>query len=106
MLTFRRVVFYTLFVIYIVLCPLLLLYASGYTIDPLTREVERTGLVHLATVPSGAHIYLEQSRFLKKTPATLDKLRPGEYRVMLDIGHGVRLFQLLRVKLRYLTGCF
>jgi hypothetical protein len=85
MLIFRRIVFYTLFFIYIVLCPLLLFYASGYTIDPLTREVERTGLVYLSTVPPGAHIYLEQSRFLHKTPATLDKLRAGEYRVMLDL---------------------
>ncbi len=84
MLIFRRIIFYTFLAFYLVLCPLLLLYASGYIIDPLTREVERTGLIYLSTVPSGANIYLEQSRFVHKTPVTLDKLRPGSYRVMLD----------------------
>ena len=85
MLIFRRIVFYLFLVIFVVLCPLLLLYASGYIIDPLTREVERTGLIYLSTVPSDARIYLEQSRFVNRTPATLDKLRPGKYRVMLDL---------------------
>ena len=91
MLLLRRIVFYTFLGIYLVLCPLLLLYASGYIIDPLTREVERTGLIYLSTVPSGARIYLEQSRFVHRTPATLDKLRPGEYRVMLALP-GYRLW--------------
>ncbi len=85
MLILRRVVFYTFLLMYLVLCPGLLLYASGYIFDPLTREVARTGLIHLASIPPGAAVYLERSRFIQKTPATLEKLYPGDYRVTIDL---------------------
>ncbi len=88
MLIVRRILFYLFLLIYLILCPGLLLYASGYIFDPFTREVERTGLIHLSSIPPGAVIYLEHRRFVRKTPATIDQLRPGDYRVTLSMpGH-------------------
>ncbi len=83
MLIARRIIFSVFLLAYLVICPLLLLYASGYIVDPFTREVRQTGLVRLASSPSGARIYLEKSRFVRTTPATIDKLVPGQYKVTL-----------------------
>ena len=85
MLILRRIVFYTFLLLYLILCPGLLLYASGYIFDPLTREVARTGLIHLNSIPPGANVYLERSRFIQRTPATLEKLYPGDYRVTIEL---------------------
>jgi hypothetical protein len=83
MLIARRIIFLIFLLAYLVACPLLLLHASGYIVDPFTREVKQTGLVRLASSPSGARIYLEKSRFVRRTPATIDKLLPGQYTVTL-----------------------
>ncbi len=98
MLILRRIIFYLFLLIYLILCPALLLYASGYIIDPFTREVERTGLIHLSSLPPGATIYLEHSRFIRKTPATIDQLRPGSYRVTLTLPGYREWTQAVRVK--------
>lgn len=83
MLIARRIIFSILVFAYLLICPLLLLYASGYSIDPFTREVKQMGLLRVESSPSGAIIYLEQSRFVRRTPATIDKLLPGKYKVTL-----------------------
>ncbi|MBF0485262.1 MAG: PEGA domain-containing protein [Candidatus Omnitrophica bacterium] len=85
MLLLRRIIFYCLVVLYFIVCPVLLLFALGYTINPLTREVEQTGLIHLSTIPAGASVYLEHSRFVQKTPTNINELHPGQYHVTLDL---------------------
>ena len=83
MLIIRRIIFYLFLGIYLTLCPALLLYCFGYIINPITRSVEQTGLIYLSTIPSGANVYLGQSRFVNLTPSAIDKLDPGQYAVTL-----------------------
>lgn len=83
MLIARRIIFFIFLLTYLISCPLLLFFASGYVVNFFTREVKQTGLVRLASFPPGAGIYLEKSRFVRKTPATINKLFPGEYKVTL-----------------------
>ncbi|MBF0569337.1 MAG: PEGA domain-containing protein [Candidatus Omnitrophica bacterium] len=88
MFILRRIFFFIFLTAYLVLCPLILFYSFGYVISPLTHEVERTGLIYLSTTPSGAHIYLENSRYVNTTPASIQNLLPGKYTVTLWLpGH-------------------
>ncbi|HLD55999.1 MAG TPA: PEGA domain-containing protein [Candidatus Omnitrophota bacterium] len=82
----RRVVFYLFTLIYLVFCPVLIMYALGYIYQPGEHQgIVKTGLIYLSTAPSGASIYLGSSRFTKKTPAVLPDLLPGLYPVRLTL---------------------
>lgn len=86
MLVIRRVTFYLFLIAYIVICPLTILHAFGYTVEPGSRQgLIKTGLMYLATDPPGASIYLGKRRYTKTTPATLPGLLPGEYPVRLSL---------------------
>ncbi|MFA5038675.1 MAG: PEGA domain-containing protein [Candidatus Omnitrophota bacterium] len=76
---FRRACFIFFILLYLVLCPLILLYSFGYIFHPEKQELVRTGLVSVETFPSGADLYLGSSRFTKKTPAVIPELLPGRY---------------------------
>lgn len=78
----RKILFYFFLALYVFLCPLTILYALGYFYRPGSEEgIVRTGVVHLATSPSGATVYVGGRRFSGKTPATLHNLLPGSYPV-------------------------
>lgn len=68
MLLLRKIVFYILSAIYIVLCPLIILYAFGYIFTPDTeRNITKTGVVYVATSPPGATVYVNKEIFPNKT---------------------------------------
>ena len=77
----RKLLYYIFLLIYIAVCPALIMYALGYTLFPASGQVVRTGLVHLSTLPEGADIFLGRSRYKEKTPASITELTPGRYRV-------------------------
>ncbi|MFH1877594.1 MAG: PEGA domain-containing protein [Candidatus Omnitrophota bacterium] len=83
----RKILFYVFVSIYIVFCPMLLLYAFGYILNPAAKGgVVETGLIYVSTAPPGAAVYLKNSRFKEKTPAVVRDLLPGKYpmRIVLD----------------------
>ncbi len=59
------------------------MYCLGYIFDPTKQEITRTGLIHLSSIPQGADIYLEKSHYQEKTPASIEGLIPGDYKVIL-----------------------
>lgn len=84
MLWLRRVVFYLFLLVYLIACPLTILYAFGYVFQPGTEQgILKTGVLSLSTAPPGAAIYLNNRRYTKLTPTALQELRPGTYRVRL-----------------------
>ncbi len=85
----RKAVFYIFLIIYLIACPLILLYAVGYIYKPGTKEgFVKTGLISVATVPSGAKIYLNKSRYTQKSPAVIPELIPGSYSLKIFLkGH-------------------
>ncbi|MFO7810267.1 MAG: PEGA domain-containing protein, partial [Candidatus Delongbacteria bacterium] len=74
-----------LVLIYLIVCPLVLLYSFGYVFQPEEKEISRTGLVHIDTVPAGAHIYLGKSHYKYRTPASITDLQPGEYQISVRL---------------------
>ena len=78
----RKILFYFFLSLYVFLCPLTILYALGYLYRPGSEAgIVKTGVIHLATSPPGATVYVGGKRFTGKTPATLHNLLPGPYPV-------------------------
>ncbi|MFQ5953176.1 MAG: PEGA domain-containing protein [Candidatus Omnitrophota bacterium] len=82
----RKILFYTFAVIYITVCPLVILYAFGYIYKPGTKEgILKTGLIYLSTAPAGATIYMGNSRYTQKTPTIIQELLPGSYPIKVAL---------------------
>jgi hypothetical protein len=105
-LILRRIIFYSFCLIFLIVSPLIILYASGYEIDwqhlftPL--GVQKTGMTIIYSTPAGADIFLNNqpaerftSLFLKqfipsqnnaiRTPARIKDLTPGSYDLRVEI---------------------
>jgi len=82
----RKVFFYIFAAIYVVFCPLMILYAIGYLYSPgMAKGVVKTGLIAVATVPSQADIFMNNSRYAKLSPAVINELLPGEYSIRVEL---------------------
>lgn len=85
MLMTRKILFYLFLLMYCIFCPVLVLYSFGYILNPGDKQLSQTGLIHLETLPAGASIYLEGSRYAYKTPASITDLLSGRYKVTLKL---------------------
>lgn len=87
MLFLRKIIFYIFAVIYIIFCPLLILYSFGYILQPGTEKgVIGTGVIYLSTAPAGATIYVDGKQHRYKTPTVLRELVPGDYSIKMTLG--------------------
>ncbi len=85
MVTLRKILFYFFVVLYLVLCPLIILYALGYIFTPKVEEgFAKTGLMHFETLPTGASISVANKQYAEKTPTTVRNLLAGAYNVTLS----------------------
>lgn len=90
MIIFRKVLFYLFFALYLVLCPIIILYALGYIFTPKVEEgFAKTGLIHIETFPPNAMLSIGDKRYIERTPATIRNLLPGPYDVKILL-HGYR----------------
>lgn len=81
---FRKILFYLFFALYLVLCPVIILYAFGYIFTPKVEEgFVKTGLIHIETLPANASISIAKRRYSEKTPTTIRNLLSGEYDVKI-----------------------
>ncbi len=79
----RRIIFYLFLAVYLVVCPLLIMWSLGYVFSPRSQEVVQTGMIALETEPRDASVYLGRSRYIRRTPTVLRDLIPGSYTVRL-----------------------
>lgn len=104
MSTKARKILFTLFIFaFLIITPLVSLYATGYKISLDGRFLQKTGMLVINSNPSGANIFIDgepQQRFLDelgtkitnktnkenilKTPAKIKGLVPGEYDISLE----------------------
>lgn len=86
MLLLRKIFFYIFLVIYLIACPLILLYAFGFILQASSEEpIAKTGLIYLSTVPPGASISINDVLAQQKTPTTLQDLNPADYAIKLSM---------------------
>lgn len=75
----RRVYFIIIIVVFLVIAPLLLLYATGFRYDFQKNKIVQVGIISLETKPRSASIYLNDELLKKKTPTVINNLLPGRY---------------------------
>ena len=81
---FRKILFYIFTLIYVILCPLIIMYAFGYIFKPgVESNIIETGVISLATVPQGASVYIKDDLYPEVTPAVLTEILPGEYDIRI-----------------------
>ncbi len=81
LLLLRKITFYLLLALYLLLTPYAILYALGYLYNPLEGELVKTGLISIVSFPRGATVFIQGKKFSHKTPAILRDLLPGSYSV-------------------------
>ncbi len=82
--TTRKYYFWSIFVIFVIFAPLLILYTAGYRYDFEKNKVVETGSFYLKTEPKQAKIYLDGELLEEDTPTLLNNILPDEYEVTLS----------------------
>jgi hypothetical protein len=77
----RAIAFYLSATLFLVLLPVILSYALGYKIDYRNLKIYKTGILYIASRPAGASIYLNGAMRNDLTPARIEELKPGSYKV-------------------------
>jgi hypothetical protein len=86
MLALRKTLFYLFIIIYLVLCPLIVLDSLGINIDLGKQKIiSATGLISISTIPQGAEITINGKHFRKKSPALVHDLPPGQYTIEITL---------------------
>jgi hypothetical protein len=86
MLIIRKALFYIFLLFYIILCPLIILYAFGYIFKPSMEEaVTKTGLIYISTAPPGANVDIDDKTYHERTPFTLQELLPKDYDISITL---------------------
>lgn len=80
----RKIVFWISAVLFVVTWPLLISYVLGIVISPTAKHpVMETGVIRVESLPSGARVYLDGQNTGKMTPAAIERLKAGSYRIAL-----------------------
>ena len=77
----RMVAFYASVLLFFITLPILLAYSLGYRIDYRALKVYKTGIIFINSKPSGASIYINDKLYSDLTPAQIEDLKPGPYKV-------------------------
>lgn len=81
----RAILFYLSVAVFIIGLPFILSFALGYKFNTKTFKFAKAGLIAIKTQPDNANIYLDGKLINAKTPATINELLPGKYRLRLEL---------------------
>lgn len=79
----RRVIFYSLFFLFLVATPPTIFYAMGYSFDWQKKSLVKTGGLYLKSSPTEAKIILDD-KDKKSTPRLISRLLPKGYKVSIN----------------------
>lgn len=83
----RKILFIIFVILYLIVCPSLILYSLGIMIEPGKKKMVKTGIIYIASIPSGASITLNGELLKSETPTLIDNLIPGIYKLKLNAEH-------------------
>jgi hypothetical protein len=88
MYTFQKIrsfLFYSSVLLFFLGLPAILSFALGYKFNARNFKFVKTGLIFVKTQPSGAKIYLNGKLIDQRSPASMQELLPGTYKVALEL---------------------
>ncbi|MDD5128856.1 MAG: PEGA domain-containing protein [Candidatus Omnitrophica bacterium] len=81
----RSLLFYLSLLLFFCGLPFILSFALGYKFNTHTLKFVKTGLIYIKTQPEGASIYVNGKLIPEKSPASIQELLPGVYKVTLTL---------------------
>lgn len=83
-LVFRRIIYVSFIIIFLVITPLIILYTEGYRYNFKRGKVQKTGIFIISSMPKKADVYLN-GKIIEgdQTPARIEKLLPADYEIKL-----------------------
>ncbi len=81
----RGILFYFSVLIFFIGLPFILTFALGYKFNLHNFKFVKTGLIYVKTQPPGANIYLNGRLIDERSPASMQELLPGTYKVALEL---------------------
>jgi len=88
MYTFQKIRSLLFFLSVLLFCtglPVILSYALGYKFNTRSFKFVKTGLIFIKTQPAQSQIYLNNRLIPEKTPASIQELLPGSYKITLAL---------------------
>ncbi len=83
---FRKILFYSFVLIYVIGCPVIIFNSLGILFLPKQEKlIQSTGLISLATIPDGASVLINGRLDREKTPLIVRDLPEGEYRIRITL---------------------
>lgn len=82
-LKYRRLLYSSFIAFFIIVTPLITLYATGYRYNFKNNRIEKTGIIHIETLPKDAKVYIND-KYIDDTPARFIKLLPDKYKVVVQ----------------------
>lgn len=82
-LKYRRLLYSSFIAFFIIVTPLITLYATGYRYNFKNNRIEKIGIIHIETLPKDAKIYIND-KYIDDTPARFIKLLPNKYKVVVQ----------------------
>jgi len=81
----RKAFFYLFVLIWLVICPIIILRMLGFVLDPHTHLWVKTGIIYASSNPPGASIYINGRLAPETTPAVIRDLTPGQYSLRMEL---------------------
>ncbi|MDA1038369.1 MAG: PEGA domain-containing protein [bacterium] len=79
----RTLIFWLFTVLFLITAPLVVMYTFGFRYNAATRQIVRTGVLSITTIPRNADIDIDDKRHRMSTPTLVKQLRPRNYKVSL-----------------------
>lgn len=83
-LSFRRALYTSSIIIFLIAAPLLVAYTTGYRYDPYKQRFILTGSLFVRTHPEEVMIYLNDELVSTKSPLRLNHLLPNKYKLRIE----------------------
>lgn len=80
----RRIIYLAFILVFILITPVIILYATGYRYNFQKHRFQKTGILIIKSEPSGANIYLNGGVQKNTTPARIADLIPENY--LIEVG--------------------
>jgi WD40 repeat protein len=86
-MTYRQRLYYfiVIIILFFIVAPLVILYAAGWRLDFQTRQIQKVGGLVIKTEPRDASVSINGKLLTKKTPLTVNNLKPDEYNIMISM---------------------
>lgn len=77
-LKYRRIIYLSFILAFLIIAPLVILYTAGYGYNPKKGKIEKTGILYVDSKPKGADIYINK-KLSGKTEKRFPKMLPDKY---------------------------